>query len=127
MNRHKLNYTVEYIRTQAEFPFDVLDVEEDLNAVLAYFGLHPELDDEERQELCRDLFPLASEAELSEIARLVDEAAEHELCALYPGLYVESVMRRPRPKSVPCDVWLKQMCEPHKEEAEATAKAVVSS
>ena len=67
MNRYKLHRIIEYIRMQEEFPFDVLDVEEDIEAVIAYFGLHPELDDEERAEILRDLYPIANEAELAEM------------------------------------------------------------
>lgn len=70
MNRYKLHRIVEYIRTQHEFPFDVIDVIEDIEAVLSYFGLHPEIDDQERMELLHDLYPIASEAELAEIAQL---------------------------------------------------------
>ena len=109
MNRRKLNQTVEYIRTQAEFPFDVLDVEEDIEAVLAYFGLHPELDDEERSELLSDLYPIASAAELAEMFRLVDEEEERELLWLGEAIYPEMFMRHPRPKSIPADAWLRQL------------------
>lgn len=127
MNRHKLNYAVEYIKTQATFPFDVLDVEEDVSVVLAYFGLYPELDDEERQELRRDLLPLASAAELAEMARLVEEAGEHGLSALYQTVYPESFMRVPRAKSVPCGDWLAMVCPRDVAGEGATAEAVVPS
>ena len=71
MNRYKLHMVVEYIRTQPEFPFDVYDVEDDVQQVLAYFGLHPQLDDEERNELKRDLLELALASQLAEIERTV--------------------------------------------------------
>ncbi len=74
MNPYKVHRVVEYIRMQTEFPFDVLDVDEDMEQVLAYFGMHPELDDEERREIHGELREMASEAELAEIARLVTEA-----------------------------------------------------
>ena len=70
MSRYKLYRIVEYIRTQHEFPFDVIDVVEDIEAVLSYFGLHPEIDAQERMELLHDLYPIASEAELAEIAEM---------------------------------------------------------
>jgi len=70
MNRHKLNRFVEYICNHVEFPFDVIDVVEDIEAVVSYFRQHPELDDEERSALLHDFYPIASEAELREIAQL---------------------------------------------------------
>lgn len=74
MDRYKVHRIVEYIRMQTEFPFDVMDVDEDVEQVLAYFGLHPALEDEERQEIQRELGEIAGEAQLAEIARLVTEA-----------------------------------------------------
>ena len=82
MNRYKLHTAVEYIKTQPEFPFDVYDVEDDVQQVLAYFGLHPQLDDEERNELKRDLRELALASELAEIERVVvSTGAATALCA----------------------------------------------
>lgn len=72
MDRYKIHKAVEYIRTQVEFPFDGLDVEESLDEVLAYFGLHPQLDAEERQQLQQDLLPLAWGDEEAEMCRLVE-------------------------------------------------------
>ena len=71
MNKNKLNYVVEYIKTQPEFPFDVLDVEDGVETILAYFGFHPELDDDERGELKRELAEMAIGDELAEIAATV--------------------------------------------------------
>jgi hypothetical protein len=73
MDRYKIHKVVEYIRTQPEFPFDGVDVEESLDEVLAYFGLHPQFDDEERQVLREELRPLAWSAEEAEIALLAEE------------------------------------------------------
>lgn len=72
MDRYALHNMVEYIKTQPEFPFDVIDVEEALDDVLAYFGLHHKLDEQERHEIRHDLLQLALNAELAEMQRIVD-------------------------------------------------------
>ena len=79
MNKNKLNYVVEYIKTQPEFPFDVLDVEDGVESILAYFGFHPELDDDERGELKREFAGMAVEDELAEIAATVTLMEGHYL------------------------------------------------
>ena len=71
MNAYKLNWIMEYIKAQTEFPFDVMDVDESVDAVLAYYGIHPRLDDDERTELRRELGDLAWRSEVAEIVRLV--------------------------------------------------------
>ena len=73
MDRYKIHKAVEYIRTQPEFPFDGVDVEESLDEVLAYFGLHPQLDDGERQVMREELLPLAWSAQEAEISLLAEE------------------------------------------------------
>jgi hypothetical protein len=77
MNRNAIHNMVEYIRTQPEFPFDGIDVEESLDDVLGYFGLHPQLEDDERQQLREDLLQFALRDELAEVSQL----AESELWA----------------------------------------------
>ena len=72
MDRYIVHNMVEYIKMQTEFPFDVIDVEESLDDVLGYFGLHPQLDEQERHEVRRDLLQLALSAELAEMQRIVD-------------------------------------------------------
>ena len=67
MNRRKLNRKFDATGMQWDF---VLDAGEDLDAVLTYFSLHPEVDEEERTQLFRDLFPLATESELAEMGKL---------------------------------------------------------
>ena len=76
MDRQIIHKTVEYIKLQPEFPFDVIDVEESVNDVLAFFGLHPELSAEERTEVRRELVKKARSAELAEVSRLVELGAE---------------------------------------------------
>ena len=70
MNRYELHRIVEQIHTQQEYAFDVIDVIEDIEAIVSYFGLHPEIDAQERMALLHDLYPIASEAEIAEIAQL---------------------------------------------------------
>ena len=72
MDRYKIHKAVEYIRTQPEFPFDGIDVEESLEGVLAYFGLHPQLDEDEREVLRQELLPLAWADEETEMFRLAE-------------------------------------------------------
>ncbi|VGO13690.1 hypothetical protein PDESU_02247 [Pontiella desulfatans] len=72
MDRYNTHNMVEYIKTQPEFPFDAIDVEESLDNVLCYFGLHPKLDEQERHEITRDLLKLALSGELAEMQRIVD-------------------------------------------------------
>lgn len=71
MDKYKIHRAVEYIRTQPEFPFDGTDIEESLEEVLAYFGLHPQLDEDERQELRQEILPMAAEDEETEVSRLL--------------------------------------------------------
>ena len=73
MDRYNIHKMVEYIRTQPEFPFDGIDVEESLEEVLAYFGLHPQLDEDERRQLRQELLPMALEDEFAEVSLLAEQ------------------------------------------------------
>ena len=108
MNRYRLNGIVEYIRMQDEFPFDVLDVEENLDEVLGYFGLYPKLDEAERAELRTALESMAAEAEWIEIARLVSQEQERELNWMDPRAECPEVLLRihRQAKSVAPGEWL---------------------
>jgi hypothetical protein len=79
MNQYAMHNMVEYIKTQAEFPFDALDVDESLEAILGYFGFHPQLDGSEREQLRQDLYPLALGAELGEMQHLAEAEGMEEL------------------------------------------------
>ena len=79
MNQYAMHNMVEYIKTQAEFPFDALDVDESLEAILGYFGFHPQLDGSEREQLRQDLYPLALRAELGEMQHLAEAEGLAEL------------------------------------------------
>ena len=84
MNKQKMNCIVEYIGTQAEFPFDVLDVQENLDAVLGYFGFHVGLTEEERVQLQQDLAVIAEASEVAEMARLVGQEEESAFAGIGP-------------------------------------------
>ena len=72
MNQYAMHNMVEYIKTQAEFPFDALDVEESLEEVLGFFGFHPQLDEGEIALVRKDLMQMALSAELAEMQHMVD-------------------------------------------------------
>lgn len=96
MNRQQMHNIVEYIKTQPEFPFDALDVEESVEEVLSYFGLHPEIDSLERDELRADLLRLAIEAELAEMARAVEIGPDLVLDLIGEKLHPGITSRRNR-------------------------------
>jgi hypothetical protein len=73
MNPYKCHQIVEYIRMQSEFPFDGLDVEEDVDRVIGYYGFHPKLSDVTRRILIAELLPLGIGRELGEVSRLVED------------------------------------------------------
>ena len=73
MNQQKVNRIVEYVRTQHEFPFDASDVEENVQDVLAYFSVVTLLDDEELAEIRDEFLRFGLDAEVAEIARLVEQ------------------------------------------------------
>ncbi len=73
MDPYKLRWLVEYLRGQPSLPLHLIDADEGVEPVLAYFGLNVELDAAERRELKQALVAMASEARLTEIARWVEE------------------------------------------------------
>jgi hypothetical protein len=79
MNQYAMHNMVEYIKTQAEFPFDALDVDESLEAILDYFGFHPQLDASDSEQLRQDLYPLALSTELGEMQHLAEAEGMEEL------------------------------------------------
>lgn len=100
MNRQQLHNIVEYIKTQSEFPFDALDVEESVDEVLSFFGLHPELDSMEREELRSELLRLAIEAELAEMARAVQLGPDLVLDLIGEKLHPGITARRSRSSAI---------------------------
>ena len=72
MNEQKLNYLIGYVRAQPEFPFDVFDVDDGVEAILAHYRLSPCVDDDERHVLRSEFLTLASNAQLAESARTTE-------------------------------------------------------
>lgn len=103
MNKTKVNRILEYIGIQKEFPFDVFDVEDE-ESVLGYYGIHPELDDEERGEIRAGLLEMAGTAQTAEIARIM--TVEPEPRGLYRCRYVNRTTQ-----SVRFDEWLVSLPE----------------
>jgi len=65
-----IHRVVEYVR-QFDIWFDVEDVLEDLDGILAFYGLYVELASWERRLLARELVRLAEQQEFAEVSRLV--------------------------------------------------------
>ena len=70
MNTNKLHRFVECIYSHRKSAFESVDTIEDIEAVIFYLCQHPELDAVDRHELLHSFYPIASEAELTEIAQL---------------------------------------------------------
>lgn len=67
----RVHCIVEYIRQFRDFPFDVLDVSENLDGILFFYGFGVELGRYERWLLRRELCKLAEACEFAEAGRLV--------------------------------------------------------
>lgn len=89
MDRYKIHKAVEYIRIQPGFPFDGADVEESVEEVLAYFGLHPQLDEEEKQVLREELLPMAWADEEAEMSRVVELSGQSGVTPVSDKFHVE--------------------------------------
>jgi hypothetical protein len=62
---------VEYIRCQYYFPFDLVDLEDDLDGILHYYGIFLRLSSYERELVREGLRCLAEGFEFAEVERLV--------------------------------------------------------
>ena len=69
MMSYKVHCIVEYVKQQRDFPFDVLDVRENLDGILFFFGFGVVLDSPERWMLRLELEKLAEKAEFGEASR----------------------------------------------------------
>lgn len=67
MKSERVHKIVEYIKRQAEFPFDVDEVMEDLDNVLRFFGTYEGVTEAEKKLLKKDLSKLAIEEEFREM------------------------------------------------------------
>ena len=72
MNNLKLNKIIEYIQQQGEFPFDVFDVDEDLQKVLCFFGVYDEFSSDEINILKQNLQKLALNEEFKEAIHITE-------------------------------------------------------
>ena len=108
MNKYRMNSMVEYIRMQEDFPFDVLDVEENLEEVLAYFGFFAKLTEESAAEIRTALANIAGAAEWAEMTRLVSQEDDQLMAWADPkGECCDVFMLiHHRRKSVPTEDWL---------------------
>lgn len=73
MKSQKVHRIVEYIRLQAEFPFDSDEVIEELDKILHFFDIHEELTGEEKELLEKDLSKLAIEEEFREMENIAEK------------------------------------------------------
>ena len=100
LNLYIVKNIVEYIGSQGVMPFDVIDIEESLDEVLAYYDLHPEFEHLQFMELRKELVKVALKAELAEMARIIDlgvtSGIDRVKRRLYPGI-VDGFARRRAP------------------------------
>ena len=78
MNRLKIDKVVAYIRSQAEFPFDLLDVQDEFSKVLGYYSLHGHLNWKEQDVLQDELLKFAEIAQTVEMTRMVHRKLDLE-------------------------------------------------
>ena len=79
MSRIKVHRIVEYIRSRGEFPFERDDVLDDLDEVLAYYGISTLLDRDEQAAVTQELLKLAEQFEVAEVVRLTAHQLEPAL------------------------------------------------
>jgi len=70
MNKIKLNKIVSYIESQNEFPFDLLDVQDEFSKVLGYYSLQGHLNWNEQDVLQEELVKLAEAVQTKEMVRM---------------------------------------------------------
>ena len=78
MNRLKVNKVIMYIKAQNEFPFDVLDVQDEFSKVLRHYCLQGHLNWNEQDVLQEELLKLAEAAQTAEVARMVHRELDLE-------------------------------------------------
>lgn len=71
MDRLKVNKVIMYIKAQSEFPFDLLDVQDEFSRVLSYYSLHGALNWNEQDVLQEELMLLADASQTTEMTRMV--------------------------------------------------------
>lgn len=78
MNRLKVNKVIMYIKAQNEFPFDVLNVQDEFSKVLGYYCLQGHLSWNEQDVLQEELMKLAEASQTAEMARQVHRELDLE-------------------------------------------------
>ena len=78
-----IHQIVEYIKL-FEFNFDVHDVAEDMDSILHHYGIDRSLTDEENDLLRKELMTIASDAQLVEIVKCVEEHIDPLLLLVKP-------------------------------------------
>jgi len=73
MNVVLLNSVIGYIRSQDDFPFNVEEVEEDIDEILLFYNVFESFSAQEWDVLKAELKKLALAEEQAEVARLVEE------------------------------------------------------
>ena len=79
MSPMKVHRIVEYIRSRGEFPFERDDVQNDLGAVLAYYGITTLLEHDEQAAVTHELLKLAEQFEVAEAVRVTAHQLEPAL------------------------------------------------
>lgn len=72
LNNNQINKIVEYIRHHSDgMIFDVIEIEENLDDVLSYYGFCFVLEKEDREIIVRELLPLAHDFQTREVEKMV--------------------------------------------------------
>lgn len=78
INQFKLNRIIEYIKI-FEFPFDIIDVTEDINAILSYYRISELLNIAETEFLKIELTKLAEIEQSREVRLLIKKSLEYAI------------------------------------------------
>ena len=104
MNGLKINKVIIGIRMKNEFPFDVLDVQDEFSKVLGYFHLHGYLNWNEKDVLQEELLKFAEASQTAEVTRMVHRELDLEgKCSKSRNVKTE--------QSIDFLVWLKTLPE----------------
>lgn len=70
LNNNQIHQIVEYIKHNEGMQFDIFELTEELEDVLNYYSFCPEIGQEDRTALVKELLPLAQEYEFQEMENL---------------------------------------------------------
>ena len=72
LNPYQINKLVEYIKNNSEgMVFDVIELTENLDDVLNYYGFFLDIDDEDKEIIAKELLPLAHNFQTREVEKMV--------------------------------------------------------